>query len=134
MPRRTIRKPHDRRAAFPPIEQRGFTLLEMLAAIALLSMTLLAVAGGIGAALRTLMPSADAVQAAEIAHAKLDSLCLDIGGTSEHSQGREGRARWQLDVAPSTRTASVQLVDGTLHITIGTRHYRFSTVCAVNAL
>lgn len=118
--------------------QNGFTLLEMIAALALLALAMVAVSGGIGAAVRTMLPSTTAIEASELAHAKLDSICIDaitgpaVTGTTQQA-GQNARARWQLTVSPGAREESIQLINAALVVHVGERQYRFNTVCAVNA-
>jgi general secretion pathway protein I len=113
--------PHSRRAA----RAQGFTLLEVLAAIALLGIAfavLMQVAGG---AVGLTGQAGDASEAAMWARSKLDSAYVVEPLQPGHSAGRFDRKfRWQLDVTPwhaaaADDRASLQLYQLDLQVSWG---------------
>jgi general secretion pathway protein I len=89
--------PHSRRAS----RATGFTLLEVLAAIALLGIAFAVMMQVAGGAIGLANQSADASEAAMWARSKLDSAYVVEPLQPGHSAGQFDRKfRWQLDVSP----------------------------------
>lgn len=81
--------------------QRGFTLIEVLAAILLLALAFSALLGVAGASTALTQNAANRSQAALWARSLLDSAFVATPPQPGHSSGRfDGKFSWQLDVAP----------------------------------
>ena len=112
--------------------QSGFTLIEMIAAIALMSLAMLAIAGGVGSAIASLLPSSHAIEASELAHAQLDPLCGEADLRAGTRDGTSNGNRWTLTISPGPSTDTVRLLMASLRVNAGRRRYQFDTVCAVS--
>jgi general secretion pathway protein I len=81
--------------------QRGYTLIEVIVAFALLALALTLLLGTLSGATRQVRWSADAGRAALHAQSLLDSLGLAALQPGEREGGFEdGRYRWSLSIAP----------------------------------
>ena len=95
--------PNPRRAA----RANGFTLLEVLAAIALLGIAFAVLMQVVGGAIGLTGQAADASEAAMWARSKLDSVYVVEPLRPGHSAGRFNRKfQWQLDVTPWNAAAT----------------------------
>jgi general secretion pathway protein I len=107
--------------------QRGFTLLEMLAALAVLALCATVSLGAFGQSARALQQSARSDhlnQAARSLMDELDSAPLVQG----HRQGHWDDVQWTLDVAPEPSVAgAAQLLRVDLRLTTDGRELRLST-------
>ncbi|TWI05056.1 general secretion pathway protein I [Luteimonas cucumeris] len=87
---------------FPRTRQRGYTLIEVIVAFAILALALTLLLGSLSGAARQVRWSADAGRAALHAQSLLDQTgvgeSLQPGQSSGEFEG--GRYRWTLDVAP----------------------------------
>ncbi|WP_225773453.1 prepilin-type N-terminal cleavage/methylation domain-containing protein [Pseudomonas sp. Marseille-Q5115] len=110
------------------VRQRGFTLLEVLAALALLAVTFFVVMGGIGQATHALFKDQRATRLALAAHTVLDA-SLDRPLQPGQQQGRlEDGVAWQLNIAPVGGHARVRLFRLNLTLELGGHVERFSTL------
>ncbi len=82
----------------------GFTLFEVVVAIALLGMILAAAFGLVGAGLGALHTSREYTRAVLLAKQKLYEISLAHPGTMIQDQGVEGTMRWSTEVVPEERS------------------------------
>lgn len=110
------------------LRQQGFTLLEMLAALAVLAVTFLVVMGGIGQATHALFKDQRATRLALAAHTVLDA-SLDAPLQPGQQQGRlDDGVVWQLNVAQVGGHARARLFQLNLTLELGGHVERFSTL------
>lgn len=96
--------------------QRGFTLIEVIAAILLLAITFTVLMKVAGASLRLIQQAADYSEAAMLARSQLDGAFVGQPLRSGRSSGRFDRKfRWQLSVTPWAG-AGVALPTAPLHL------------------
>ena len=81
---------------------RGYTLIEVIVAFALLALALTLLLGTLSGAVRQVRWSGDAGRAALHAQSLIDQAGLDgpLRAGSQQGQFEDGRYRWTLDVAP----------------------------------
>lgn len=93
--------------------QRGYTLIEVIVAFAVLALALTLLLGTLTRASRQVRWSADAGRAALLAQSVLDE--ADVGGPLEpgtrDGEFENGRYRWTLDVRPYAGDAPAPPVD-----------------------
>ncbi|TWI56681.1 general secretion pathway protein I [Pseudomonas duriflava] len=108
--------------------QQGFTLLELLAAIALLAITFFVVMGGIGQATHALLKDNRATRMALVARSLLDESVHTLlqPGTS-NGRLTDGTA-WRLDIARVETQSALQLYRLDLTLTVAGHRERFSTL------
>ncbi|HEY0503557.1 MAG TPA: prepilin-type N-terminal cleavage/methylation domain-containing protein [Lysobacter sp.] len=85
-----------------PSAQRGYTLLEVIVAFALLAMALALLLGILSGAARQVRWSGDAGRAALYAQSLMDQVGVGerLSARQRDGEFEEGRYRWQLRVAP----------------------------------
>lgn len=79
--------------------QRGFTLVEVLVALAILSVTIVLLYGAIGDAAHRLSQSQAESEAAGLAQSKLDEIGHTIPAIVGDVSGRQGRYKWTVAIA-----------------------------------
>jgi len=87
-----------------PRRQRGFTLIEVIVAFALLALALTLLLGTLSGAARQIRAADDASRASLHAQSLFSQLGVVEVLQPGHSEGEfeEGRYRWSLDIAPYT--------------------------------
>lgn len=114
--------------------QRGFTLLEMVAALALLALTFLVVMGGIGQATHALLLDQRATRLALAAQTVLDaSLANPLQPGRQRGQLEDG-VGWQLDIAQVGGHAKARLLRLELTLELSGHVERFSTLRVQGAM
>jgi general secretion pathway protein I len=89
------------RSCAPSARQRGFSLIEVIAAILLLAVTFTALMKVAGSAISLTQNAADHSEAAMWARGKLDGAFVGESVTPGSSSGQfNAKYRWQLDVTP----------------------------------
>jgi general secretion pathway protein I len=116
------------------VPQRGFTLIEVLAAIMLLGIAFTALLGVAGASTALTQNAADRSAAALWARSMLDGGFVTAPPPVGHSSGRfDDKFSWQLDVSPwadnaaRNATGSMQLYQLDLEVAWGSTGRRHST-------
>jgi len=110
------------------VRQHGFTLLEVLAALALLAVTFFVVMGGIGQATHALLKDQRATRLALAAHTVMDA-SLDTPLRPGQQQGRlDDGVTWQLNIAQVGGHARARLFRLNLTLELGGHVERFSTL------
>lgn len=91
-----------------PGRQRGYTLIEVIVAFALLALGLTLLLGTLSGATRQVRQAADSGRAALHAQSLLDELDMDAPLQAQQREGEfeDGTYRWQLDVRPWREPAS----------------------------
>ena len=86
----------------PPVAVRGYTLVEVLVAFAILALALTLLLGGLSGASRQVRWADDAGRAALHAQSLLDDVGVGTVLQEGHRDGvfEQGRYRWSLDVEP----------------------------------
>lgn len=108
--------------------QRGFTLLEVLAALVLLAVTCLVVMGAIGQATHALAKDQRATRLALAAHSVLDaSVNLPLEPGQQRGRLNDGVA-WQLRITPMAEHARARLYRLDLTLDLAGHVERFSTL------
>nr|WP_281782178.1 prepilin-type N-terminal cleavage/methylation domain-containing protein [Lysobacter auxotrophicus] len=82
--------------------QRGYTLLEVIVAFALLAMALTLLLGILSGSARQVRQSADAGRAAMYAQSLMDQVGVGerLAGSERNGEFEQGRYRWRLRVSP----------------------------------
>jgi len=92
------------RFSFPPTRssQKGYTLLEVIVAFALLAVALTLLLGILSGSTRQVRQSADAGRAAMYAQSLMDQVGVGapLAATERNGEFEQGRYRWRLRVAP----------------------------------
>lgn len=88
--------------------QRGYTLIEVIVAFALLALGLTLLLGTLSGATRQVRQAADSGRAALHAQSLLDELDMDAPLQAQQREGEfeDGTYRWRLDVRPWREPAS----------------------------
>lgn len=96
------RTPHAQRGYAPRRRQRGYTLIEVVVAFALLALAMVLLLGTLSGAAKQVRWSGDAGGAALHAQSLFDQLGVGEALQAGHRDGdfEEGRYRWSLDVQP----------------------------------
>lgn len=91
-----------------PGRQRGYTLIEVIVAFALLALGLTLLLGTLSGATRQVRQAADSGRAALHAQSLLDELDMDAPLQAQQREGEfeDGTYRWRLDVRPWREPAS----------------------------
>ncbi len=85
----------------PVRRERGFTLVEVLIAFAILAMVLIAVFRALAIGHRSVNEQATRIEAARLAQSKLETLGISEGLAAGLSDGRfDERYRWEMEVTP----------------------------------
>lgn len=90
--------------------QRGYTLLEVIVAFALLAVALTLLLGTLGGAARQVRWSGDAGRAALYAQSLMDQVGVaePLAASQRNGEFEQGRYRWSLAVAPWRDRAAAQ--------------------------
>ncbi|RRW44390.1 prepilin-type N-terminal cleavage/methylation domain-containing protein [Pseudomonas luteola] len=111
-----------------PRSEGGFTLLELLAAVALLAVTFFVLMGGIGQATHALLKDSRATQMALTARSLLDdTVHRPLKPGSSQGSLPDG-TRWKLDISKAGAATTSQLYRLDLSLTAGRHQERFSTL------
>lgn len=108
--------------------QRGFTLLEMLAALAVLALCTTVLLGGLGLSAHALQASAEADRLGQAALSVIDS--LDNGPLQPgRREGRWDAVAWVCQISPLPSPAGPgQLLRLDLSLNLGSRRLQLSTL------
>jgi len=113
----------------PRCQQRGFTLIEMLAAIAVLSIGFAVVMNTMGYATQTLVRDGQATQMALIATSLMAEHSESLG-SSAHLEGTLDSIQWRLISTPLRGNGVITLSQQELTLVKGKRLERFVTLKA----
>ncbi|QIH08091.1 MULTISPECIES: type II secretion system protein [unclassified Pseudomonas] len=114
----------------PPRQQRGFTLVELLAAIVVLSIGFAVVLNTLGYATQALARDGQTTRMALMA----TSLMAEYGeglGSGAHLEGTRDGVQWRLSATPLRGEGAIVLDQLELMLVKGSRQERFVTLKAI---